>query len=182
MVKPLLRTSTVAATLFSLSCGDHDHPRTLEADKSVRSLVGLEDWSPNAREQDPFVTEDSPPACEQVGVRVEEEQGWLELDTNECSFITVIAGARYAVEEGDELTLDVSHFDLDAAEPATAELRLRFGSCEVWEKSIPIPSAANVYSERFASPCSIAPGGQLLFHVENHGQNTYQLRSLTVLR
>jgi hypothetical protein len=177
-----MRAYLVLGSLLFLGCGDHDHPPTAEVDKSPQPLVALEDWVTAAREQDPFVTPDSPPECEQSGVRAEEAQRWLELDTNECDFITVIAGARYDVAEGDELQLDVSHFDLDAAAPSKAEVRLWFAECPVWEKSIAIPSAAQVYSERFASPCPIAQGGQVLLHVSNHGQNTYQFRSLTVLR
>ncbi|MDF3067141.1 MAG: hypothetical protein K0R38_2742 [Polyangiaceae bacterium] len=166
---------------FLFGCGDHDHPITDE-ETTFQSLVGVEDWGTIAREVDPFVDEESPPECEAPGVVVEEEQSWLELDTTECGFITVAAGAGSDVEEGQELSVNVSHFDLDAAEPASAELRLRFEACDAWEKTIPIPSKANVYSERFPSPCAIAQGGQVFFHLHNHGQNTYQLRDISVLR
>jgi len=178
-----MRAYLVLGSLLVFGCGDHDHPPTADIDKSPQPLVALEDWVQSAREQDPFVNPDSPPPeCEQSGVRAEDAQGFLELDTNECNFITVIAGARYDVAEGEELQLEVSHFDLEAAAPAKANLRLWFEECAVWEKSIAIPSAAKVYSERFASPCPISQGGQVLLHVSNHGQNTYQFRSLTVLR
>jgi hypothetical protein len=177
-----MRLWPACASLLLLGCGDHDSLPIPEAARSFQTLVGVEDWKPLARERDPFVEDESPPACTTEFARVEEEQGWLELDTAECSFITLAAGANAAVEAGQELSLEVSHFDLDAAEPATAELRLRFEGCDVWGESIAIPSAANVYQERFSSPCPIAQGGQVMFHVHNHGQNTYQLRSLKVLR
>lgn len=179
---PPMRFWSLCAVTLLAGCGDHDHPPTPEAETTLQSLVGVQDWASIAREVDPFVGDDSPPECEVPGVRVEEEQSWLELDTTECGFITVAAGARFGVDEGQELTLNVSHFDLDAAEPARAELRLRFEDCDVWEKSIVIPSDANVYNERFASPCAIAQGGRAFFHLHNHGQNTYQLRDISVLR
>ncbi len=177
-----MRVWVTMASLLMLGCGDHDALPTPEAEKSFQPLVTLEDWGPLARELDPFADADTPEACESEGVRVEEEQSWLELDTTACGFITLAAGAGYGVEEGQELALSVSHFDLDAAEPSTAELRLRFEECDVWEKSIPIPSDARVYEERFSSPCAIAQGGRVLFHLHNHGQNTYQLRDISVLR
>lgn len=173
----------VVMALVLFGCGDHDHPVTPESEKTFQPLVGLEDWKPLAPERDPFASEgELPPECDGSYWRVEEAQSWLELDTTECGFITLAAGANAVVEEGQELSLEVSHYDLDAAEPATAELRLRFEDCDVWESSLAIPSAANVYRERFASRCPIAQGGQVMFHVHNHGQNTYQLRSLNVLR
>lgn len=177
-----MRFWAVCASLLCFGCGDHDHPPVPEQEETFQPLVGLEDWSPIERERDPFIEDEPPAECEAPGVSVEEEQSWLELDTTECGFITVIAGAQGDVEEGQEMSLEVSHFDLDAAEPASAELRLRFEDCDVWEKSIAIPGDASVYRERFASPCSIAQGGQVLFHLHNHGQNTYQLRDISVLR
>jgi hypothetical protein len=177
-----MRVWPVCASVLLWACGDHDHPPTPEAEKSFQPLVGAEDWTPRARERDPFVGEEPPPACDLPGVRLEEEQGWLELDTTECGFITVAGGARDDVEQGQELALAVSHFDLEASEPATAELRLRFEECDVWSESIAIPSSANLIEARFDSPCPITQGGQVLFHLRNHGENTYQLRSLEVLR
>ncbi|RYZ06885.1 MAG: hypothetical protein EOO73_13920 [Myxococcales bacterium] len=182
-----MRISSLCAAALLFGCGDHDHPPTPAEETTFQPLIEVEDLAPIGREVDPFVSEqpplEEPPLeCETSGVLLEEEQHWLELDTAECDFITVAAGARFAVEEGQELSLSVSHFDLKAAEPATAELRLRFEECDVWQKSIAIPSAANVLTERFAAPCGIAQGGQVFFHLHNHGQNTYQLRSLEVLR
>jgi hypothetical protein len=56
------------------------------------------------------------------------------------------------------------------------------GECEAWSKLIPIPSPAAVYEEQFASPCALAANGRVLFHLDNHGQNTYQLQELSSLR
>ena len=83
---------------------------------------------------------------------------------------------------GQSLELTVSHYDLNAPAPATAELRLRFEACDAWSATIPIPSAANVDKEQFASPCALPDGGAVLFHLHNHGQNTYQLQDLSSLR
>lgn len=170
-----------AALLFG--CADHDQPPVRETERTFQPLVELDDWTAVSRDDDPFVEDDAPPEdCVSPGVRVEDDQSWLELDTTQCGFITVAADARFDVAEGQKLKLEVSHFDLDAAEPATAKLRLRFETCEAWENAIAIPSPANVYELEFDSPCQVAQGGRVLFHLHNHGQNTYQLRSISVLR
>jgi hypothetical protein len=178
-----MRISSLCAAALLFGCADHDQPPVRETEESFQPLVELEDWTAVERDDDPFVDEDAPPdACVSSGVRIEDEQNWLELDTTQCGFITVAADARFAVAEGQKLKLEVSHFDLDAAEPATAELRLRFDDCEAWENSIAIPSPANVYEIELESPCQVAQGGQVLFHLHNHGQNTYQVRAISVLR
>jgi hypothetical protein len=183
---PLGNTSFVVGVVLVVSaaaCGDHDAPKADPEESSWLTLVELEDWTALERADDPFdVDGQAAPACRGGGFRVEDEQSWLEIDTGQCSWVTVSAPARYAVSKGQPLQLELSHYDLGAAEPARAELGLTLEGCEAFSKTIPIPSEANVYMEHFSSPCALASGGAVLFHLHNHGQNTYQLRSLSVLR
>jgi len=153
------------------------------AGASYRPLVLLTDWSQVSRDQDPFVTDaGAAPACVGPGFVVEPDSNWLEIDTGLCNWVTLTATTRAAVAVGQSLELTVSHYDLNAPAPATAELRLRFETCDAWSTTIPIPSAANVDKEQFASPCALPDGGAVLFHLHNHGQNTYQLQDLSSLR
>jgi len=150
-------------------------------DSSREALVSLEGWTAVTRADDPFVVEgEEPPECEPA-FHVEDAQNWLEVDTTACKWVTLTQTTRAEVAEGDRLEFDFSHFDLDADAPATAELRLRFDDCDAWSKSIPIPGAADVYAEQFRSPCRLTSDSQVLFHLHNHGQNTYQLKDLSRL-
>jgi hypothetical protein len=154
-------------------------------DASYEPLVELEGWSAVAGQDDPFIDEsnaDAVPDCVAAGFRVEADQEWLELDTGACSWITLTTSARYAVDAGQSLKLRISHYDLDAAAPTRAELRLRFDTCDVWSDAIAIPGPANVDEEELDSPCALAAGADIFFHVNNHGQNTYQLQALELLR
>jgi len=161
-------------------CANDQQPS--EGEKTYQPLVELDGWSGVARDDDPFVVDADAPDCVGDGFRIETEQKWVEIDTTACNWVTLRGRALHAVDVGQELQLDVSHYDLDAAEPASAELRLTLEGCAAWSKSIPIPGEANVYEEHFSSPCALEENGKVLFHLHNHGQNTYQLRSLLVLR
>ena len=155
------------------------------ADESYQPLVRLDAWSAVARRGDPFIDESNADAasdCVAAGFHVEAEQEWLELDTGACNWITLTARSGYVVDSGQSLRLRVSHYDLDAPAPAQAELGLRFGECDVWSAAIAIPGPANVDEEELNSPCALGPGADVFFHVSNHGQNTYQLQALEVLR
>jgi len=173
--------SHVLAALFALSCSDGPVPAA--PPKSYAPLVALDDWRGVERDADPFVADpEAVASCASPGFRVEEEQAWLELDTSSCAWVTVTAPALFAVEVGQALRIELSHFDLEAPEPAEAEVRLWFDDCEAWSESIPIPSAAEVSEEELASPCALKAGGDVYFHLRNHGQNTYQLQGIAVLR
>ena len=180
-MNPALRLLPLCAVPLLFGCTNDSEPSS-ETEKSYQPLVELDGWSGVARDEDPFVVDANAPDCVGDGVRVEDEQGWLEIDTTQCSWVTIEGKALHAVEIGQQLRLDVSHYDLDAASPASAELRLTLEGCGAWSKTIPIPSEANVYEEHFSSPCALMQNGKVLFHLHNHGQNTYQLRSLLVLR
>ena len=148
-----------------------------------QTLVPLEAWSSVARTGDPFVTDpEAAPACVGPGFRLETDLQQLELDTGLCNWVTLSGSALFDVSGGQQLELEFSHYNLEAAAPATAELKLAFPDCEVWKKQLAIPGAAEVYREQFASPCALKAGQSVLFHLHNHGQNTYQVQDLAVLR
>lgn len=173
----------VLSSVLALGCGDHDAPKGPDQTRNVAALVELSDWSSVPRSDDPFaVDQAAPPACSGADFRVEDSQSWLEIDTGRCSWVTLSAPARLSVSVGQELQLELSHYDLEAPEPAHTELELTLEGCQAFSKTIPIPSEANVYMEHFSSPCALAAGELVLFHLHNHGQNTYQLRGLSVLR
>jgi hypothetical protein len=173
------RWHLVGLALLSAACSEPAKPS--EPQLGHEPLVTLDGWSGVARNQDEFITDpDMVPSCVGAGFFVEDS--WLEIDTTVCSWVTIEGAARFAVEEGQELRIIVSHFDLVALEPSRGDLRLRLGACDAWQKSVAIPQQAAVYTEPFASPCSLAAGGAVQFHLHNHGQNNWQLQQLTVLR
>jgi hypothetical protein len=168
--------SVLALALLAIAgCSSNPEPPP----PSIETLVELGDWREVPRERDPFVTElDAAPACDGPAFTLEEQ--WLEIDTGLCNWVTLVAPARVVVEIGEQLRFAVSHFDLEAPEPAEAELRLSLALCDTWSKHVPIPSAAAVYSEPFESPCAITVGADVYVHLHNHGQNNWQLQELSV--
>lgn len=173
----------LAWTTALSGCSHDAEPAPEPPNATFQTLVPLEGWTSVARADDPFVTDpEAAPACVGPGFRLETDFQQLEFDTGLCNWTTLTGSALFNVREGQELQLEFSHYNLDAAAPATAELQLRFLDCDVWAKQIAIPGAADVYKEQFASPCALKAGESVLFHLHNHGQNTYQVQDLAVLR
>ena len=173
----------LAWTTALSGCSHDAEPAPQPTNDTFQTLVPLEGWSTVARADDPFVTDpEAAPACVGPGFRLEPDFEQLELDTGLCNWVTLTGKALFDVRAGQQLQLRFSHYNLDAAAPATAELALAFPDCDVWAKQIAIPGAAAVYKEQFASPCALKAGQSVLFHLHNHGQNTYQVQGLAVLR
>lgn len=179
----LAATALLAQVAVLAGCSTTAEPPPSKAEPTFQTLVPLEGWSSVSRADDPFVTDlELAPACVGPGFRLETDTQWLELDTGLCNWVTLTGDALFDVSTGQQLQLEFSHYNLEAAAPATAELQLSFPDCDVWAKELPIPGAAAVYKEQFASPCGLKAGQSVLFHLHNHGQNTYQLQSVSALR
>jgi hypothetical protein len=176
-------TAALAAIGLLVGCSANEPTPTGMPPQTFQTLVPLEGWSGVARDADPFIEDPSAtPVCVGPGFRLEPIDDWLEIDTGQCNWVTLTGSAEAAVGEGQLLALTVSHFNLEAGAPAEAHLRLMLGECPAWSKMIAIPGAAAVYEEQFASPCALAASDRILFHLDNHGQNTYQLQDLSSLR
>lgn len=170
-------------TALSGCSNDGAEPSPTQVESRFETLVPLEGWSSIARADDPFITDpEAAPACVGPGFRLETDFQQLEIDTGFCNWVTLSGSALFDVSEHQSLQLEFSHYNLEAAAPATAELKLSFPECDVWTKELAIPGAAAVYKEQFASPCALKAGQSVLFHLHNHGQNTYQVQGLAVLR
>jgi hypothetical protein len=171
----------LGACALLCACQKKSEPSTSDPEPSYEPLVLSEGWSSVARADDPFIAQQpAAPSC--VGPEFSIENGWLEIDTGACNWVTLAASALGPVTEGAPLRITVSHYDLDAPAPAEAELALTLGGCSAWSKAVPIPGPAAVYVEPFNSPCALPSGGELLFHLNNHGQNNWQLQELAIAR
>jgi hypothetical protein len=175
-----MRCAVLSVWLVGTLCGcaEDEPPRASRDD----ALVEPEDWTSLARDEDPFVTDlDAAPACTAPDFRIE-DAGFIEIDTGLCNWVTLRAPARFTVPNATPVSVELSHYDLSAAAPSAAQVRLSFDACDIWTKTIEIPSPANVYMETIAAPCGIQRGQRVLLHLHNHGQNTYQLRALSAAR
>jgi hypothetical protein len=136
------------------------------------SLIDQTMWRKYPASEDPLAShQPSEINCGPGGFYV--ELGLLEVDTNFCNYLLAQHPARIAIAAGTEVSLDLSHYDLNAAEPATAHAALLFGDTLVWETSLDIPGRADVLHATFRTPRALAVGEAIRMHLHNHGQNNY---------
>ena len=142
-------------------------------------LVTPMGWQQVAAADDPLA-DHRPGAVEcPLGAWVYEAQG-LEVNTATCNYGMFAQPALVDVAAGARLTASVYHFDLVAAEPATAHVALLIGDTVVWEENIAIPGKANAFMIDLPAPQAWPKGTPVSFHLHNHGQNTWTIGEVEV--
>jgi len=152
---------------------------TDDTDGEFAPLIDHERWVQiEASADDPLV--DHRPSSITCGVA-----GWyreneiIEIDTNFCNYLALRQDSLAAITEGAKVRLGFYHFDLVAPEPALAHVAVLVDGQLLWEQEIAIPGAAMVYALEFEAPFSAPAGAELVFHLHNHGQNTWALQALS---
>lgn len=105
----------------------------------------------------------------------------LEVQTNYCNYAALGQPSLRALEEGQMVQVIFYHFDLVAPEPTTGHVAILIDGQVLWEQEIAIPGDANVFTEEFESPISAELGSPVVFHLHNHGQNTWALQDLQAM-
>ncbi len=99
----------------------------------------------------------------------------LTVDTNLCGWATVEQPLSADVAEGDPMFARVFYFQQIAPGIAEAHLELTVDGKPFWTRTIPLPTPSQLIAEDFDAPFSAKKGQTLMWHVDNHGVNTYNL-------
>lgn len=136
---------------------------------------------------DPFANRGRPTvhACES-GSYFEASPGWFELELARCRdrYASVHQPSINPVYAGDSVEFTFAHLLLRPVSLATPEayVALAINGSVVWEKVIPIQVAARTYQERFTLPIDAPVGSDVVFHIDNHGENSYDVGPLQIQR
>lgn len=145
----------------------------------TQSLVTPMGWEQVAAADDPLADHRPASVMCPLGAWVYEAQG-LEVSTATCNYGMFTQPSLVDVAAGARLTASVYHFDLVAAEPATAHVALLIGTTVIWEQEIAIPGPANAFTIDLPAPSAFPKGTPVYFHLHNHGQNTWTMAGLEV--
>jgi hypothetical protein len=163
-----------AALLLSLSaCGDGGAAPTCEV---KTSLIDHTRWAQVPPETDPFRIDGT--RCADHQMRVEDFSGErsFTIETRGCRWATVEQPALAAVRAGETLTFRLWFFSQTSFEVAEASLVVALGATPLWTERVPLPSlSGGLLFGSFAAPRDIGAGEAILWHVGNHGTNSWNL-------
>lgn len=106
------------------------------------------------------------------------EYGGVELSTRLCDYATLTQGIQNDLKVGDLLEVTLWHSPLISDTPAEGQMIISLGDIDLWSTKLVIPSPAQSWTEVIEISQNIAEGTPILFHVRNHGANTYTLLSV----
>ena len=109
-----------------------------------------------------------------------EEYGGVELSTVRCGYLTLRQGLLRSVARGALIELQLWHSPLVSERQREGLIALRIGEEELWRQPLLIPADAESWTLRWESERALKAGAEVLFHVHNHGANSYTLYRLSV--
>lgn len=149
---------------------------------STTSIVDFDAFAPAFGAEDPFAARRPADAvCTPDGYRSEDFGGEpsFELFTGFCDYLSAAQPLPVALPAGATLQIRLWHFELTSTTPAEAFVAVALGGAEVWSTTIAIPSASGLVLEEWVLGEAVPAGAPLVFHVDNHGANSYALLEIS---
>ena len=144
------------------------------------TLVDHDLWVELAAEEDPFDDRPAEVDCSPLAYGYEYiGEGSFEVDLFSCDYLSVAQPSLRPVEVGDELRLRLWHNQLSGP-VGQAHLAVTLGGELAWEEWFDIPGAAELVAPVWTATEDVPEGSDLVFHVHNHGSNTYNLIEFSV--
>lgn len=178
----------IFACALACGCGGPD-PATTESaatgpvpelDGTMVDLVKPGLWQPQAAAADPLP--DHRPATVDcaLGIGWLAEPGGFEVNTGACNYGSFSQPTLREIVPGAQISLSLYYFDLVAPAPATAHLAVTVGDHTLFEREIAIPGKADVFDIDLVADFELPAGSPAVFHLHNHGQNTWTLAHIQV--
>ena len=136
-------------------------------------LVDPDGWKIVAPEDDPYFEERSEyETCNPLGIT--NEAGILEVQTDVCPFVTLWQPALADSKSPRVLTALTYHSALFSDPPGQGMMAIHVNEEKIWSVDVAIPGEADVYPEVFDEYPALSKGDRILFHVRNHGANSWK--------
>ena len=142
-------------------------------------------WQPVPIEEDPFVgiTHGDPVRCqpEHYGAELEDETLWFGIDTVDCGYLTLEQPALEALCPGDVIALQLWHFTLSGGDDFEVALSFGGDGPDV-QQTIAVPTDGVLVQTDWTVDRPIAKGQAVIFHLSNHGSNSWGLLDIVATR
>ncbi len=144
------------------------------------------EWTFLDAQSDPFAHErPSNASCSGYGFYPEDDG--IEVETgSECTYASAQQPLATPIRKGDQIQIILTHTQLKSFDAGTGHVAIWLDGRTLWEYTVAIPALPEFVppTERAVSvyaPADVATGKPLVFHIHNHGVNTWKLLSLNVV-
>jgi hypothetical protein len=183
----VLLEAAVHATLFDSGFGDVSVPDAAPilqdgAAQTGRQAVLLpDDWVSVSADEDAFTDRPALVSCSAGAVVAEflSAEWVLGIDTGDCNYVTAAQRTKRAIAIGESIKVRLWHFQLSAPEPAEAHVALVIDDLDVLNEHVPIPQPGGLIVKQVRVERPVPVGSQALFHLHNHGANSWALAEVS---
>jgi hypothetical protein len=136
-----------------------------------------DDWIPVSAAADTFADRPALVTCSAGAVVAEllSAERVLGIDTGDCDYVTAAQPTKRAIAIGETIKVRLWHFELSAPEPAEAHAALAIDDLEVLNERVAIPRPGGLIVKQVRVDRPVPIGSQALFHLHNHGANSWAL-------
>ena len=140
------------------------------------SLVDHDAWVEAGAANDPFDDRPALTECAPDGWKSEAlgDEASLQVETRLCRYLAVSQPSQVDLRKGELLRVRLFHFQLSAPAPTEAHVALQIGDVR-WQQRVAIPSESAVITGEVAIDGDIETGTPVVFHLHNHGENSWNL-------
>lgn len=150
------------------------------------SLVSHPAWVEAALDVDPFYDPRAGDAdvCPEGDWFVETtpEGTRVEVDTTFCAWLTLRQPTLEPVPAGATVRVLASHDQVfEGGGPFLMQVGVGEPPQVLWETTVDVPQSTTVYDETWVAPVDLPAGAPIYWHLENHGDNHWQLVRVEVV-
>ena len=161
-----------------IGCGTDDGGQTLADGRTRVSLIDNLAWAPTADSDDPFWAEAAANAdvCGFNVTEIEPEFSgiWFTVETSTCNYLTAQQPLTTAIPAGAEVEVRIWHFQITKGEGGY-HLAITIGDDNVlaWDTQVPVPMTSALIKGQWIADRDYEAGERVLWHVSNHGVNSW---------
>lgn len=150
-------------------------------------VVDMSSWQLLAPAEDPFAPPADVPLCSVDDIRMEpfDSSGLVVLDVDTragCGWATLAQDTRTELVTGDVVFSRLFYFSQTAFPNNVADVALRLGDEDVWRIAVPIPTSSKLEFPSVTLERDVPAGSRVLFHIGNHGDNSWNLLEVSRVR
>lgn len=150
----------------------------------VRSIVDHNQWTVLSDSDDPFISRkpaEAPCVPDSIGYEDFAAEASFTVKSQGCTYVTVAQPCLSGACPGEQLHLRLWHYNLtNITGAAEAYAAIALDGKTVWEETIPIPGPSGLIRPYLPIDTELAEGTRIEFHLQNHGQNSWNLIELSV--
>ena len=164
--------------ILCAACGGSNLPQFApNNDPGPGSLIDHRMWVELTADNDPFASHrHEAVVCTERSRQIEGDH--YEVETDDCNYVSLSQPSLRPLRQGDRVETVFWHLWLWAPQPAQGQITITIGDWVIADELIDIPGPEASFNPVLTVPKDVPQGTPVIFHLRNHGVNSWRLLSI----